>query len=131
MISGLRLTDKNLHKKGFAAFASSGLREGGKVVRFTYPSGVSYDVPVSYIVTWYPDREQDLSFDELQAIHSRRVMEGLFVRIRFSNGAIVYVGSDIVLMSCEPGFEHFGGFTDLSQTLAEKWFSKAGPFRVQ
>lgn len=130
MMSALRLTDKNLRKKGFSAFASSGVREGGKVVRFNYPSGVSYDVPVSYIATWYPDREQDLALDELRAIHSRRVMGGLFVRIRFSNEVIVYVGSDIVLMSCEPEFEHFGGFTDLSQGLTKKWFSEAGPFKV-
>jgi hypothetical protein len=68
--------------------------------------------------------------DSLRVESVLRIDEHLY-RLDLSNGSGYEVAWDVVLMSCEPLYEHYGGFTDTSKVLTARGFEDYGPFRIR
>ena len=44
------------------------------------------------------------------------------MRVYLDNGEIYDVAWDMILMACEPAYEHFGGLTEDSKEFISRWF---------
>lgn len=131
-----RLTDNNVTDRGFSQFAASSVLEEGQAVRFVYPSGAAYDVPLVYILEWFrgcEDEHQETSRrprrklshgETLRIVRSRKFCEDLAVRLYLNNGQTFDVPWDTVLMACEPRYQYFGGLTKQSKRQTEKTWPK-------
>ena len=112
-----------MEEQGFSRFASSSIEENGRVIVFVYPSGDRYRVPVSYLLQWY-DRSHDqgvaIPVGDGRAIRSRKISDGHMVRVFMSDGKKIDVAWDVVLMACEPRYEHYGGLTQESKALVSR-----------
>ncbi len=99
---------------------------------FVFQSGARYDVPVDYLLLWYEgyrgdhNRELGRPFDSSRepttATKTRRLRDGHVVRVYLDNGEIYDVAWDMILMACEPAYEHFGGLTEDSKEFISRWF---------
>ena len=132
-MSNPMLQDKLLHENGFSCFAGSAVLHDGLAIAFTYPSGVQYEVPLAYMLTWFDSphelKERVESSGRLRIIHSRRISDNQVVSVRLSDGQVYLVAYDTVLMACEPLYEYFGGLTDTSKARTKSWWDKHGPVR--
>jgi hypothetical protein len=138
--------DSDVSFSNFVGFSAVKVLEGGRCVRFRYPSGFSYDVPLRYLLSWFArphfallrGRWRDVSAEwprntgKATASGARRTMGGLAVRIYLTNQRALEVAWDTVLMACEPAYEHFGGLTPEGRQNAlrhwrawsEQWFGR-------
>jgi hypothetical protein len=128
------IRDKTSEKQGYSRFCRSSVASDGRDVVFQYPSGVRYRVPLDYLLLWYDQphrvRARSSRQGEVLVVSSRRVSGDHLVRIYLSDGREYDVAWDVVLMSCEPLYEHYGGFTERSKNLANEWKERHGSFRV-
>jgi hypothetical protein len=118
------IRDRTMESQGFSRFASSSIKESGRAIDFLYPSGDRYQVPVDYLVQWYGeshDSEVILTVGDARAIRSRKISDGHMVRVFMSDGSKIDVAWDVVLMACEPRYEHYGGLTQESKALVSRW----------
>ena len=129
-------------RKLSAAFSAARILSGGSIIRFTYPAGLSYDVPTPYVVSWFAEphyvrvggRWHEASggwpsgSGQAFAVRTRLTLDGCVARVYLSNDCAVEVAWDTVLMACEPAYEHFGGFSTRGRTLIfaywRKWLGK-------
>lgn len=95
-----------------------------------YPSGAIYQIPLEYLLSWYdaPHHVETGSnpTDEVRIERSRRFSDNHLIRVSLSDGRKYDVAWDVVLMSCEPLYEHYGGFNENSQNLAKQWLGLHG-----
>ena len=135
------LMDRDMSSSNYTQFESATVLERGAVVRFTFPCGVAFEVPVQYLITWFEgphyikngnrwiDAPENAKFRRsnrgLSATAARRVRGKGAVRVYFDNLTAVDVAWDTLLMACEPAYEHFGGLTPYSRRLTlavwKKW----------
>src|SRR5436305_6136622 len=113
-----------MESQGFSRFLSSSIKEDGFVIEFLYPSGDRYRVPIDYLLQWYGgfhhQRKAKAAADR-RAIRSRKISDGHLVRVFMSDGRTFDVAWDVVLMACEPRYEHYGGLTQESKALVSRW----------
>ncbi len=136
-----KLLDKNMDMYNYVTFKSCQVLENGTMVQFVYANGVSYNVPLDYIVSWFSEPHYILENGKLKdwdetkfniysknvhVLKCRRVFERRAVRIYLSNNTANDVLWDTVLMACEPNYEHFGGLTSKSKKIAKQWFKLRG-----
>jgi len=136
-----KLLDKNMDMYNYVTFKSCQVLENGTRVQFVYANGVSYNVPLEYILSWFSEphfvlengklkdwNETKFSIDtkNVYALKCRRVFEREAVRIYLSNNTANDVLWDTILMACEPNYEHFGGLTSESKKDVDQWFKLRG-----
>lgn len=132
--NGIRLLDRTLARQGFGNFARSSKVNGGRSVRFEYPSGARYDVPVEFLLDWFPREEAEKAAQSRVLPTVERVRtgpEGDLVRVHLSDGKVLEVAWDTVLMACEPLYEHYGGLTEESRKLTRAGEERYGSLRVE
>lgn len=136
-----KIRDKDINFKNYASYKSAIVFKSGKAIRFIMAGGKTYDVPVSYIVTWSkePHRRyvkgkwREISQSEkininkkgLLALRCRRILLNTVVRVYFNNCSAYDVPWDTLLMACEKAYEHFGGLTSISKKIVSDYHSKA------
>lgn len=132
--NGIRLLDRTLVRQGFGKFARSSKIENGRSVRFEYPSGARYDIPVEFLVEWFP-REEAAKAAQRRVLPTvervRTASEGDLVRVHLSDGKVLEVAWDTVLMACEPLYEHYGGLTEESRKLTRAGEERYGSLRIE
>ena len=101
--------------------------DGGKAVRFIYPCGATYDVPILYLVQWFDTLPRHIS----KVRTTRVIFNRKLTRVYFNNGKSMDVAWDTVLMACEPEYEHFGGLTAESQKQTRAAMVRYGRFRYE
>jgi hypothetical protein len=114
------IRDRTMESQGFSRFASSSVKGDGGAIAFSYPSGDSYEVSIDYLLQWY-DQGVPLIVGSAKAIRSRKISNGHIVRVFMSDGRKFDVAWDVVLMACEPRYEHYGGLTQESRALVSRW----------
>jgi hypothetical protein len=128
------IKDRTMESQGFARFTSSTIEEGGRTIIFSYPSGNRYRVPLSYLLQWYAEprlKVTAMAASDARVIRSRKISDGHMVRIYLSDGRQLDVAWDVVLMACEPLYEHYGGLTQESKELTKRWTESTEVFRIQ
>jgi len=135
------LLDKNMDMYNYVNFKECQVLENGTRVQFVYANGVSYNVPLEYILSWFyephyildngklkdwDDTKFSVDAENVHALKCRRVRDWAVIRIYLSNSTAYDVVWDTVLMSCEPNYEHFGGLTIESRKDVDQWFSERG-----
>lgn len=113
------IRDCTMEAQGFSRFASSSIEQGGGAIGFSYPSGDSYQVPVAYLLQWYAQGAAMMV--NARAVRSRKISDGHMVRVFMSDGSKFDVAWDVVLMACEPRYEYYGGLTEESKALVNRW----------
>lgn len=117
------IKDRTMKSQGFSCFAASSVKEDGLVVEFLYPSGDRYRVSIDYLLQWCiasPHQGTVNAVADERAIRSRKISEGHMVRVFMSDGRAFDVAWDVVLMACEPRYEHYGGLTQESKVLVSR-----------
>ena len=102
---------------------------------FAYPSGNCYRVPLDYLLRWYaeppPHQEGVMAGGDVRVIRSRKISGGHLVRIYLSDGRQLDIAWDVVLMACEPLYEHYGGLTQESKELTRRWAESMESFQIK
>jgi len=132
------ISDLGLSPRAFMVFSTVRALPGGRVLRFEYPVGLSYDVPVPYVVSWFSQphyrragrrwRPASSSwphgFTEAVALRTRLMLAGSVACVYLSNSCAVEVAWDTVLMACEPAYEHFGGLTPSARAITLRYWKE-------
>ncbi len=149
----IRVRDMTL--TSYLTFRNARITNDRSSVRFTYSNGAEYLVPAGYIHAQYgaveyrflsgawksldsevTDRQPTLQRANrlrLQVVKIRRLhsqvcsdSEYHFIVVYLSNGCGHTVHPDHVLISCDPNYEHFGGFDDECRAYYKKLFAIYG-----
>jgi hypothetical protein len=132
------IRDRTARKQGFDRLLRSSVSQDGGTIFFEYPSGARYAVQLAYVLSWYDEPHHHRKDKRWHAhkrarhvLRSRTISDGHLARIYLSDGSQYDVAWDVVLMACEPAYEHYGGLTAKGKELTKKWTKLRGPFRVK
>ncbi|MBN2383242.1 hypothetical protein JXQ70_10200 [bacterium] len=134
--SNKKILDKEISLENYANFSKCEIFQEGKFIRFTMKCGVSYEVPIAYLLKWFfkphynfvngkisrfnnngVSREFDLSI-----IKCRRILKNTAVRIYMNNDTAYDISWDTVLIACEKDYENFGGWDKESREIVKQGF---------
>ena len=128
------ISDSEAHRLGLMTFREVRVGADGRTIDVVYSGGRSYRVPISYLISWYRagphDRVDSGSGLPADGANAEVSEDGDYVTVVLGNGSVYYVVWDVVLMACEPDYEHFGGFRKDTKLDTKEWFEKEGPFRL-
>ncbi len=135
------IEDEDIVERGYTRFNYAAAIENGTSVQFGYDSGAQYIVPLKVILGWYEDSKgeetriapRDSAAPAPTSIVECSVVDEFdrnLVRILLDNEDTYDIAWDVVLMACEPSYEHFGGFTEKKHEQTRRVLETEGPFRV-
>lgn len=125
------IRDRVVNKLGFTRFLSAAVTDDDKSLRVKYVAGAEYEIPMEYVRTWYskgPHEKLDQRGKSAAKIEDDD--DQMIVELTLKDGSHYLIAWDVVLMACEPRYEHFGGFTDQSKANTASWLERHGSFRI-
>lgn len=137
-----KILDSNVVDEGWTVFKNASIEDEGTSMVFEFASGAVYRVPLKVLLGWYDgfrgthnsdsDVKPDLDQQPTAIVECMLDQETQFnaVRMALDNGEIYIIAWDVVLMSCEPRYQYFGGFNRASQESTAANFEMFGPFRI-
>ena len=118
-----RIFDKNINFENYATFKECEILGDRKGVKFIMANNISYDVPLSLLKKWFKEPHYYFEKNKMKnfnpkahktsnkekVLKVRRVLKNTALRIYLTDGAVYDVAWDVVLMACEPLYEHYRG----------------------
>jgi hypothetical protein len=118
------LNDLRAHEEGYDRFSRSAVLDDGKAVKVVMRSGAQYILPTGLLMDIFEGyrRAPQAVSSPRRVVRTRRLKDERAVLVTLDNGERLTLPWDTVLMACEPRFEHFGGLTDKSRAITQKWW---------
>jgi hypothetical protein len=120
--------DKDINASNYACFKSCDIINSGKAIRFVFAGGATYNVDLSYFLLWFEkphyfikENPIDISNGMIAVINTDLILSKSAVKICLNNNAVYETPWDTVLMACEERYEHFGGLTEKSKEITNKY----------
>lgn len=123
-----RILDKDITFDNYANFLSCTIDRSGKEVIFSFPVGAQYRVNVKQFLSWYtnphsiimedgvltgwPQGKEYHPKEGITFLKTELVIKGFAARIFMSDSTVYDVGWNIVLMTCEPRYQWYGGLSE-------------------
>lgn len=126
-----KILDKDVQRSNYGTFQKCIIDYSGKTIKFVYANKENYTVSIDFFLKWnkYPHTvfsknrwkswSPSVKFSKKKGLFKkwRRILSNSAIQVYLSNGVAYTIPWDTVLMACEPRYEHYGGFTEESQTL--------------
>lgn len=128
--------------RGCTQFDSAVPAKDGAALDIVFKSGAAYRIPLNYIEAWFasePVQSEVLNSVasgrwknavEVRAVGASVSDHGLNVDLGLSDGRVLTLIWETVLMACEPRFELFGGETEYSRALTHLYLERHGSLRL-
>ncbi len=118
-----KLLDRDIDSSNYATFKNCLITRNGRELEFVFACGMSYDVPLEYVLKWFSkphytvlngklkpwNGTKHISISQrVKVIKCRRVLQRTAIRIYLNNNTAYDIVWDTVLMACEKLYQHFG-----------------------
>lgn len=123
------ISDRDVNRLGLLRFRAASISLDKRTIEVCYEGPYCYKIPIEYILSWYTKGPHEMA-EALDRCSVEVMEDPEEVELRLEDGSIYRIAWDVVLMACEPTYEHFGGFTEYSKRNSSSWLLRHGSFKI-